>query len=238
MIEVIDSRLFERFDELNEPDRIFLNYYQQNGNWLLHITSGMGTGHPLYLLVESETEFEVVQQLSRISYDEYGEMPIFAGDIYKENLYDTYQANQGKYDQAISNFSTTNSSDLVGTYDSYCKLIGITNLMNTKEASDSNGTTQPTAEEIFGYYRDYIIDDLPDFSSDLKNHVQMKGIDEQGLAIIKHVIHGSEINITIDGSVIIYSIYAIGGLDADGNVAKSHVNDAYYDTATGNHGLY
>ena len=236
LTEVVDERLETRFYELNQPDTMFLSYYMDNGYIYVHLTSGRGTGHPIYLLKDEGDVIQPLQTVSRVSYDEYKEYPPKTGDINKEMLYKKHQENKDKYDSAVVNFKLTSEIGEKNAFEDMIKAIGTTNKANNPTKVSSN--SKPSAEEIFGYYRDYILDDAGMFSPDLKKRVTMKGVDDQGFPIIAHMVHGSEINISMDGNIIKYSVYSIGGVYDDGTPEKSHLFDAFYNSQTGEHGVY
>ncbi|UUV98790.1 DUF4767 domain-containing protein [Vagococcus luciliae] len=235
LTEAVDDRLETRFDELNQPDAMFLNYYIEDNYIYLFFTSGVGTGHPIYLLEDEGSTIKPLQTVSRVSYDEYKEFPPKSINLDKEILFEKYNANPEKYDLAVTNFKVGSTINEKAVFEDMVKRIGIKNKVEKEEVVTSS--TKPSAEEIYRYYKDYIVYDAGINSEVLQQRMEMKGVDENGFPIIAHVVHGSEINISMDGDVINYNVYSIGGANDDGTPAKSHLFDAFYNYKTGEHGV-
>lgn len=237
--ELVDERLIKDFDFLNRPSAMYFNYFKDGDFYYVYFTSGAGVGHPLYLFKEEQNGFSNVQTIVRESANEYKELPAVAMSADKKTLVDKYEANKAKYDQALTNFEVKEEPNLKETYANQCKHAGIQNKAQATVTENKTASKQPSAEEIYGYYRDYVIEDAPNLdAASLRERMTMRGVDDRGLPIIKHMVHGSEIEIELKGDRIEYVVYGIGGVNTDGTPAKSHMFSAYYNISTGEHGLF
>lgn len=231
----MDERLTNNFDDLNQPDMMFINYYKDNDYYYIFFTSRRGTGHPIYLLKDEGVTIKPLQTVSRVAYDEYKEIPPKSDSIDKNQLLEKYMVNKEKYEAAVTNFKVQSTSSEKQVFEDMVKRIGVKNKDEKEEVMTS--TTKPSSEEIYRYYKDYIVYDAGINSEVLQQRMKMKGVDENGFPIISHVVHGLEINISMDGDVINYKVYSIGGANDDGTPAKSHLFDAFYNYRTGEHGV-
>lgn len=212
--DIVDSRV----REYPNLEGLTLLYCIDSNDFYLQITSGAGSGHPIYKLAITDDGITPVQGISYLGIDGYKEADIEKQLISKETLIQTY--NNRKVDIDNSSKKVQEESNLKTVF--------------VEQVSYINSNAQPSDDEIVSYFVNFILDDVGDSNS--KQYDTNYGTDENGLPMIRYSPAGKSAYATIEGSRIIYTGYSFGGVDASGTVSKNYLYKAYYDFITGEHG--
>ncbi|ELS0448355.1 hypothetical protein PSG76_09810 [Enterococcus faecalis] len=212
--DIVDARV----REYPNLEGLTLLYCIDGNDFYLQITSGVGSGHPIYKLTMTDDGITPVQGISYLGIDGYKEVEIEKQLISKETLIQTY--NDRKADIDNSSKKVKEDSNLKTAF--------------AEQVSYISNNTQPSDNEIINYFVNFILDDVGDSNS--KQYDANYGTDENGLPMIRYSPAGKGAYATIEGNKIIYTGYSFGGVDANGTVSKNYLYKAYYDFITGEHG--
>lgn len=223
----VDSRIKD-YPNLEGLD---LYYFLDNEDVYLQITSGAGVGHPIYKLSISDDGVTPMQGVSYMGISGYEEAEVTNKLVTKKELFNAYTEDQSNFDN--SSKKAQEDTHLKDSFNEQMSFISTTT--QQENSSDNNTTTQPSDDEILNYFVNFILDDLGTTDSFIKQQAKYS-VDENGEQMIRYG-GGQGAYTTIEGNRIIYSLYNFGGVSADGIVEKTKSPDAYYDFATGEHGI-
>lgn len=128
-------------------------YYKQAGDLIyVHLTSGAGTGHPVFLLQISGDSVTPLQGVVYLGADGYGAASIKDTTSHsKASLYEEYQKDKGNYDTAVGR--TKESANLPADFEKFCGLAGISPSQGTGADAAPQGTSEkPDANKIMDIF--------------------------------------------------------------------------------------
>ncbi|MBO1308685.1 hypothetical protein JZO70_21100 [Enterococcus sp. 669A] len=228
MADIVDSRI----KDYPNLEGLTLHYLVDNDDVYLFITSGVGSGHPIYKLSVSEEGVTPVQGVVYMGMSGgYEEAEVDNQLVTKETLLENYNDDKTNFDNSSKNVEEdTHLKELFNE-----QMNQVSNPSQQTNAAAEPTGTQPSDDEMLKYFVDYVLDDVGGSSSSIKDQANY-GVDENGAKMIRY--GGSQgAYATIEGNRIIYTAYSFGGVSDDGTVAKSSLYSAYYDFVTGEHGM-
>lgn len=225
MADIVDSRV----KEYPNLEGLTLYYFVDNSDLYLQITSGAGTGHPIYKLLINDNGMTPTQGVCYLGIKGYEEVDIDNQLVPKETLFKNYTHDKSNFDNSAK--KVQKSENLKEIFNE--QMIYISNNLQNEKTSDN--TPQPSDDEILDYFINNILDDVGVKDSFIKQQAKY-GVDENGSQMIRYG-GGQGAYTTIDGNRILYTGYSFGGVSEDGTVSKSNLYTAYYDFITGEHGM-
>lgn len=97
--EIVDNRAYPEGGKRLKDRGYVIGYYVDSNSLILQVGSGIGVGHPVYLLHYNEEIVTPKEGVARVSASEYEIMSdIDLSAVSKETLYDNYLANKDAYD--------------------------------------------------------------------------------------------------------------------------------------------
>lgn len=224
MADTVDSRV----KDYPNLEGLTLYYIIDNKSIYLQITSGVGTGHPIYKLSIDEEGVTPIQGICYLGNSGYDEVEVNNELVPINNLLQTYNENKSSFDNATNNVQQLdNLKELFEEQMSY--------VSNDNPEEKSTSINQPSDEEILNYFINNILDDVGVTDSFIKQQARYV-IDENGSQMI-HYGGGQGVYATIEGNRILYTGYSFGGVSEDGTASKNKLYTAYYDFTTGEHGM-
>ena len=224
MADTVDSRV----KDYPNLEGLTLYYTIDDKDIYLQITSGAGTGHPIYKLLMGAEGVTPTQGVCYLGINGYDEVEVNNELISIENLLQTYNQNKTSFDNA-----TNKVQPMDNLKELFDEQISYVNNDNTGEKNTSEN--QPSDDEILNYFINNILDDVGVTDSFIKQQARY-GVDENSAQMIRYG-GGQGAYTTIDGNRILYTGYSFGGVSEDGTVSKSKLYTAYYDFITGEHGI-
>lgn len=224
MADMVDSRV----KEYPNLEGLTLYYFIDNSDLYLQITSGAGTGHPIYKLLINDNGITPTQGVCYLGIKGYEEVDIDNQIVPKETLLKNYTNDKSNFDNSAKKVQKSeNLKEIFNEQLSY-----VSNNLQNENTSDN--TPQPSDDEILDYFINNILDDVGVTDSFIKQQARY-GVDENGSQMIRYG-GGQGVYATIDGNRILYTGYSFGGVSEDGTVSKNNLYTAYYDFVTGEHG--
>ncbi|MFB5455244.1 hypothetical protein ACE40W_07110 [Enterococcus avium] len=224
MADTVDSRV----KDYPNLEGLTLYYIIDNKSVYLQITSGVGTGHPIYKLSIDEEGVTPIQGICYLGNNGYDEVEVNNELVPINKLLQTYNENKSSFDNATNNVQQLdNLKELFEEQMSY--------VSNDNTGEKNTSENQPSDDEILNYFINNILDDVGVTDSFIKQQARY-GVDENSAQMIRYG-GGQGAYTTIDGNRILYTGYSFGGVSEDGTVAKSKLYTAYYDFITGEHGI-
>ncbi len=222
----------ERVKEHPGLDLLELHYMIENELVYVNLSSGSGSGHPNFILKLDDKG--VTPQKGLVNQGMSGLEPVEVDQshVSKDQLYDTYQENEDdikksathvKEDLSLKEFFERDKSEETVTQ------------KNEEKVEQKSETKVASQDEMLGYFKDYVMADLGQDAEYNKSGARF-GADEDGSSMIRFG-GGFGYYARQEGSRIIYEGYSFGGASADGVVAKTPTQNAYYDIETGAHGI-
>ncbi|MGX6979253.1 hypothetical protein ACWN8V_08330 [Vagococcus elongatus] len=210
-----------------------LNYIIEGNDLYFQIHSGAGSGHPIFHLIIDENGILPLQGVCYVGITGYEATPVEETLVSKEELLDYYKKNQPMIQQATA--KVKESTEIKQLFLDSLSYAGI----SFKNTDGSVEVTPPTEEQILNYFKMYVMDDLSNLAitADSKNQAHYGYGDEETTQLIIRFGGGFAYYVSIEGNRIIYTGYSFGGVRDDRTVEKIKHQDAYFDFATGEHGL-
>jgi len=203
-----------------------LGYLIQNNNAFVQITSGVGTGHPVYQIELLEQGIKPIKGSAYMGTDGVKEVSVDKKEVSKDTLYDNYLQHKDDFEKASKKAKV----------DEYLKNV----------SEDKQETVESTSEKVveanisdadkLQYFKDYILADLGMQVTDFLLRDTRYGGDEKGNQMIRYG-GGFGAYANTEGTKVIYEIYSFGGVSEDGKASKRFMNKAFYDVQTGEHGV-
>jgi len=220
--DVVDKRVRD-YPGLEDLE---LGYCSKDNDVFVQITSGVGTGHPVYQIELLPDGIKPIKGSAYMGVSGVEAVPVDTKEISKETLYDNYLEHKDDFEKASKKAKV----------DEYLKNTTEDSQQTVESSSKEETVVNVSDAEKLQYFKDYILADLNVSGLDfIKQHTDY-GVDEKGDQMIRYG-GGMGAYAYTEGSKIIYEVYSFGGVRDDGTAAKNFLNKAYYDTKTGEHGL-
>lgn len=233
--QVVDSRM----DTYAGLEKMELTYDFEGDDIYVHLTSGAGTGHPIYHLYKRDAGIEPLQGVYYSGIDGNLEAPVERDIVSDDVLYEYYETNKEALEQGVRH--TKEDSALKDTFEEYIKSTGSVIIGPDEKAGQTTDKLNPSQEDKLHYFKEYILADLGQEHEVTKEQTHYGYGDNPNPEADELVIRmpGSQgYYVTMDGSRIIYTGYSFGGANADGTSEKRAIGHAFYDVVTGEHGVF
>lgn len=233
-IYVYASFVDKRIGTYKTLEQLTLSYAVENDSIYLYLTSGAGSGHPIYLVKSSDLGITPEKAVVYQGIDGYKLLGVDRTTISKAQLYGAYEKYKSDIGTAVNQINA--SPELANTFREQESLVK-PETPATSSVDKTSAQQTVSQDDILSYFKNYIMADL----NVLTGHEQMDNaswqVDENNQPIIRYSPAGRGASVKVEGNRIIYECFNYGGVSENGTVAKSRDKTAYYNIETGEHGL-
>lgn len=228
----------ERIATYPSLEGLELYYCIQDKDIYLFLTSGAGSGHPIYHITINDDAMKANQAVVYMGVDGYQFLDVSKEQTSVEKLYDQYD----KYKNSIST-ATPHIKEDVKLKDTFAEQVSKVpsaqaNTSSPPQSGDASTLgTNVSKDELLSIFKNTVMADVIRLTGNPNFDHASWGVDENQQPMIRYSTAGRGAYATVKDDQIIYDCYNFGGAYANGTVEKTKTQTAYYNLKTGAHGL-